>query len=308
VSPEQRALTARRRIERWLHRLAQVGLRALVVLRRALRQYGDTEASQAAAALAYYLFFSLFPLALLLVAAATYLWHLGNEEGFQEAVDFIGRLLPVSQELIVSNLRVVVRLRGAFTPLSALTTLWSASSAFTVLSHHINRAWVDAKPRSYLGKRLVALVMVAILIMLLFLSLGSATLVGYLPRLESTNPQIQALERTVRSALVRLLPPLITMVLFLGLFRWIPTESVSWRAAATGALAATVGLELGKQLFAWVLRQGLLNYSTVYGSLSSVALLLFWAYVAASIVLFGAHVAAAVDDHRRHGQSHSPKS
>jgi len=220
VSPEQEALTAPGRIERWLHRLARVGLRALVVLRRALRQYGETEASQAAAALAYYLFFSLFPLALLLVAAATYLWHLGDEEGFQEAVDFIGRLLPVSQELIVSNLRVVVRLRGAFTPLSALTTLWSASSAFTVLSHHINRAWVDARPRSYLGKRLVALVMVAILIMLLFLSLGSATLVGYLPRLESTNPQIQALERTVRSALVRLLPPLITMVLFLGLFHW----------------------------------------------------------------------------------------
>ena len=56
-----------------------------------------------------------------------------------------------------------------------------------------------------------------------------------------------------------------------------------------GLLVAAVLIETGKSLFVWYVETAA-NYSAVYGSVSSIIVLLIWLYFSARVVLFGAEV------------------
>lgn len=76
-----------------------------------------------------------------------------------------------------------------------------------------------------------------------------------------------------------------------ALYRYVPNTQVKWNHALSGALLATVGLELAKRLLAWYLVK-MPGYSVVYGAFASVPILLLWIYVVWLVVLFGAVTAA----------------
>lgn len=274
---------------------------ALRVLRRAGERFGETQATQAAAGLAYYTFFSLFPLLLVLVAAATYLFDLGSQAAFQEAVSLISEAIPVSQDLIGQNLQIVLERRGTFTFVSVLAALWSASNAFTILSNNINLAWSSSSERGFLGKRLVAFAMVGAVVVLLLLSLLTSPLTNLLSNLTLPFAQLAFLKSLIWSWATRLLPIFFSALMFLMLYRWVPTEAVSWRAALWGTGVTTAAWQLAQLGFTQFLRSGLANYELVYGSLGTVVALLFWIYISAVILLFGANLTAAMDQQSRSG-------
>ena len=56
-----------------------------------------------------------------------------------------------------------------------------------------------------------------------------------------------------------------------------------------GALVAAFAFEIAKNAFLWY-SQNFANYNLVYGSLGAVIALLFWAYISAIILLFGAEM------------------
>jgi len=287
------------RVRRWLDRvyrqLDAVTGGAPGILKRAGQRYGQTRASQAAAGLAYYLFFSLFPLLIVLVAAASYIWDLESELAFQEAVRFIAEIIPVSHSLIADNLQTVLETRGAVTVVGLIGTVWSASSAFTIISRNVNAAWENSERRSFLRQRLVALAMVAALVLLLLLSLASSALTGILSRLETLSPALRFLGTRLWALATHVVPVVLSFAMFLALYRWVPNKTVSWRAALWGSGVAAVAWEAAKALFSLYLSSGLAGYELVYGSLASVVALLFWIYLSASIALFGAHLTAAID-------------
>lgn len=267
----------------------------LRVLRNAVQGYGETEASQGAAGLAYYMLFSLFPLMLLLVTVASFALNLGSESAFQRAVDFVSEAIPVSQELIAGNLDTVLERRGTVGLVGLATTLWSASGAFSILSHHVNAAWSSTDARGFVGQRLAAFAMVGVVAVLLLLSLVATAALQVLPRLQLPGDVLQQLQTAAWPVILRVIPLIFTTLMFLALFRWAPTKQVSWRAVLLGGSATAITWEIAKSLFTWFLNSGLANYRLVYGSLGSVVALLFWIYISASIALFGAHVTAAID-------------
>jgi membrane protein len=271
----------------WLdHTRERLGeIKALRVLFRAAARYEESEASQGAAGLAYYMLFSLFPLLLLLVAVASYLFRLSDASAFRQAVGFVSEAIPVSQELITTNLDTVLERREAVGFFGLISTLWSASSAFTILSHYVNAAWAGADQRGFVQKRLVAFAMVGAIALLLLLSVGATAALQMLPDLGlPAKPVIRAL-----------VPLIFTTAMFIALYQWIPTQHVSWRAVLWGSSLTAVAWEIAKNLFTWFLESGLTDYQLVYGSLGSVVALLFWIYISAAITLFGAHLTAALD-------------
>jgi membrane protein len=270
----------------------------LAIVRDAVESYGETKASQAAAGLAYYVFFSLFPLMLVLVAAATSIWNLGSAQAFQAAVEFVSEAIPVSQDLIANNLRAALEMRGTFTLVGLLGTVWSASGAFATLSRNIDRAWKDSGGRDMIRQRLVAIVMILALVLLLLLSLASTTLLALLPQLSFFEEHFPFLATLIGSIVSRLASLIISLLIFVALYRWIPTKKAGWRAVLWGAGIAAVVWEAAKVLITYYLRSSLVNYELVYGSLAGVVALLFWIYVSASIALFCAHLTAAIDRHQ----------
>ena len=269
------------------------------LLYEVIQQFGEANASQAAAGLAYYIFFSIFPLLLVLVALTSS--FLRNEAAFRSTVDFVIQVIPVSQNLIEENLESVLELRGAVGLLGGLAALWSASGAFAILANNVNRAWETSESRGFVKKRLVALAMIGALVILLLLSLSSSALINLLPEFEV--PFIggsTAIYETMGWQLLSwLIPLLFTGLMFVALYRWVPNTAVTWKAALWGATVASVGWELAKGGFNWYLSSGLVRYELVYGSLGTVVALLFWIYISAMITLFGAHLSAVIDHGRQ---------
>ena len=97
---------------------------------------------------------------------------------------------------------------------------------------------------------------------------------------------------------------LITVALFVLIYRFMPRAEVSLRDTLPGALLAGVLWELAKFLFAWSLTY--FHYDEIYGSVGAVVAVLTWSYVSSLIMLFGAQLTAVF--HREHPSSatHSP--
>ena len=269
----------------------------LNTVRQAFKSFGEARAPGAAASVAYYALFSLFPLLLALVAAGSFV--LQDAQVYQEAIKLVSSAIPVSQELIGQNIRQVLERRGAFGLVGLVGLVWSATGVFTNLARNINRAWSQAEQRGFLKGRLVALAMVGVLAALLIVSMLSTAALNLLPRLHVLlRNRVPAYETVLWPIVSGLVPWLFSFLLFFSLYRWVPNTAVPWSAASWGAGIAALLWEAAKRGFAWVLDVGLARYSLVYGSLGTVIALMFWLYLSAWIVFFGAHLTAAVADSR----------
>ncbi len=265
--------------------------RRIGILIRALQTFSQARAPQAAASLAYYAFFSLFPLLLVLIAGGSY--FLNRQEVFQSLTQFMQDAIPVSTELINENLRQVLDARGTVGIIGLLTLLWSASGVFTNLVFNINLAWTDAPRRNFLEKRLAGLGMIAGLFGLLILSLSLEGITNLAPFLQigdlsSSNLGLWRFFSNFGSWLT-------IFVLFLALYRWVPTANVSWSAAVLAAFVASISWKLATTGFRWYLTSGLGRYQLVYGSLGAIVALLFLIFIVSMITIFGAHLSAAID-------------
>jgi len=263
----------------------------LDILKSALDSFSKTRAPQAAASLAYYAIFSLFPLLLVLVAGGSYI--LNSEQVYQSVTQWIQESLPVSPQLINENLRQVLDARGAVGIIGLLTLLWSASGFFTNLAYNINLAWQDASRRNFLEKRLVGLGMIAGLSGLLVLSLGLDWITNLVPLLNLSSASL--LGSSLWGLFSDFASWLTIFLLFLALYRWVPNTEVHWSATFWGALITSIAWKVATAGFTWYIGSGLGRYSLVYGSLGAIVALLFLIFIVSMITLFGAHLSAAID-------------
>jgi membrane protein len=261
------------------------------VIRDAFQRFSQARGAEAAASLAYYTMFSLFPLLLALIAGGSF--FLEGEQVKQEVIQSVSEVIPISQDLIESNVQQVLKQRGTVGIVGVIGLLWSGMGVFTVLVRHLNRAWENAKPRNLLERRLVALGIVGLLVVLLILSLLSTPILDFLPDLQG---EVSLYETTLWGILSAVLPAVFSFVIFLILYRWVPNTRVSWRQAVTGAAFVAVVWELAKEGFTWYLSSGLVRYRLVYGSLGAVVALMLWVYLSSLLTLLGAHLSAAVGE------------
>lgn len=267
------------------------------MVRVAIKNFGLARGSEAAASLAYYALFSLFPLLLVLISVLGFILKSG--EAYEVTLDFITQILPNSRDLIERNFNEILNRRGAIGLIGLIGAVWAASGFFNTLVRNINRAWLGIKPRDVVRTRLLALAMIGILILLLILSLASSMLLDIIKLINSPLLDPAAFEESFAWPFLRvLLPTLITFLMFAIAYRWIPNTYVRWRASLAGALWTTVAWELAKRLFSFYLSSGIIRYEILYGSLGTVLALMFWIYLSCLIILLGAHLTASIDQHR----------
>jgi len=259
-------------------------------------RFTSARASEAAASLAYYAIFSLFPLLLLLIGIASF--FLEREEAFQQLIALTEQTLPEAGPLIENNLRRVIQLRGPISAAGAIGLAWSASSFFAALVYHINRAWPKAAPRNFLQQRLLALGIIALLLALIVLSLSSTVIVQLVPALDPLVADEEWAIDTLPGwkVIAFLVPYSLTFLAFLGLYRWLPRVRVPWRAGILAAGIVTVAWQITTAGFSWYLRSGIAQYELVYGSLGAVIAMMFWIYLSNTIILLGAHISAVVGE------------
>src|SRR5690606_14723444 len=118
------------------------------------------------------------------------------------------------------------------------------------------------------------------LILFLFLSIFATTLVKVLPQFNiPLFSEIPFLERIIGSITSTLLPWFFSFLLFYAFYNWIPNTKVTHRATIISAVLISIIWEITKLGFAWYISSGLTRYEVLYGSLSTIILLMIWIYI-----------------------------
>lgn len=274
------------------------GEMAVRVLARAAVNFVDDRCSQHAAAISYFALFSLFPLTLL--AVSVFGIALRDLDTRANMTDLIVGALPVAAPNVADSLRAVAHLGPTLTLISLAGSLWAAGALSGSVQRAINVAFNVRRTRPMLWAKLLDYLLLPVL-GVVFLGSIVATAAW---RVIAVNASDIELLQGRAGTLIWLgsiaIPALGTFVTFLLLYWLLPNRSVAIRYLWPGALLAAALFEAVKAGFATYLAHAS-SYDVVYGSLGGVVALLFWVYVSANILLFGAEVAAEMP-HVLHGE------
>lgn len=276
-------------------------LTAWSIAKMAVVNYGETHSAEAAAGLAYYATFTLFPLLLFLIVFASSV--LESESVQADILALVIETLPTAQDLVVQNVEQVLRLRGTVGVLAGLSLLWSASGFFVILTRQVGRVWPDAGERSAIEQRVFAFGIVGGLAVLLAIWLSlSASAISRLP--EAVLAHFPWLQPRVVPMLVQLVGWLFPLVFLFFVYHALPKRRVGWVESIVAALVATGLWRAVTAGLVWYLGSGLSRYQLIYGSLSSMMVLMFWLYLCGQILLLGASLCAAISMYRRSNHRH----
>jgi membrane protein len=262
------------------------------LIRRAVKEYGEDDGANLAAALAFAAFFSLFPLVLLLVALASF--FVQPEEAERWVLDNVQMLqfAPDQTSVLVQTVTGIIKARGVGTGLAAviglLGLLLGASGVFGTLQTAINRAWDCDQASNLLKAKLIDFAMVLALIVVLLLSTGLSAVLNAIQ--EGAAGLIGEVAWFWQIVNVLVTTGVIAAIIAV-LFRTLPRGAVSWREVWPGALLTAVGWEILRQLFALYLGH-FANYQAIYGTLGGIIALQTWIFLSAQVLLFAAEVSS----------------
>ncbi len=241
-----------------------------------------------AAAITYWALFSLIPLTVALVALSGF--FLGSSEALESRLVLaVNTLVPVSRETITENIQVMVRTRAVAGVVGVVGLLWVSTTVFGVIRKGVNTVWGISTPRRFLHERLIDLAFTAgagVVLMSLMTYIAAS---GVLGDFFSTLFRGRANGDELANELLNYVAPILSFIVFMFLYRYLPNTKTTFREVWPGALMATVAFEISKGVFFWYTR-AFPVYNIVYGPIGTLLALLTWAYVSAFILLVGALV------------------
>lgn len=268
------------------------------LLWRTTERYGRDECPIYAAAVAFSLLLSLFPLLIVFVAVFGLLTAL---PGFGPWVtQFTADRAPGEslRQLVesISGVPVVGNSVAGFVGLAAL--VWAASGMFGALRQGLNRAFGIASPPQFIRARAQALAGVGVLFLVGLLSVVLTTVLIRMGELVSRL--VAGWMSLPTRAVVDWLIPYTTLVsVALLLYVLIPNHNLQTRELWPAALISGTGLYLTIIGFTYYVSH-FAQFQQVYGALAGAVALLIFLNLNATIILFGAGLAAelARDRHR----------
>jgi membrane protein len=263
-----------------------------------------------AASLAFYTIFSVAPILLIAVGAASIFFE--RQTAVDHVVQQVQNLAgPQGAEVIRTILRSSAGFgKGAWAIAVGLVTLFlGASVVFAELQSALNQIWrVKVEVRhgfvvDYLLDRLrsfsIALVVGFLLLVSLILSAALSALQEYMTNWMPKFPGLWQGANIVVSLIV-------VALLFAMIYRYLPDVELDWSDVWIGAAVTSVLFNGGKYLIGLYLGQAAIG--SAFGAAGSFAVLLVWIYYSGLICFLGAeftHVYAHREGRRIQPQTHA---
>jgi len=266
------------------------------MLSHALHQFHENDLFTSAAAMSYFGLMALFPALLLMLAISNQI-----AAGSQ--------LLSHAIEVYPGSVRFLRETIGSSAPspgviiTCVVLVLWAGSWVFSVIERALNRIWGTTSRKFWHGRALT-IGMIGVVGLLLSSSVLVASILVALremagrlsPRQVERYPLLLSVGSAFWQVIFALVSFLVTVTLFVLVYRFMPRAAVTVRDALPGALLVGVLWEVAKYVFAWSLNY--FHYDEIYGSVGAVVAVLTWSYVSSLILLFGAQLTAVF--HREH--------
>jgi membrane protein len=236
---------------------------------------------------------ALFPFLILVTTLAAFL---GPRDLADDAANLLLSTWPkeVSAPIAAEVHRVLSTTRSDVLTLSAVFSVYFASSGVESLRIGLNRAYDATETRSWLLLRIESIIYVLVGALTL-LALSVPIVLG--PLLFATAlkyaPWLEPLEATFTFVRFAVATSVITVALVV-LHKWLPAEHRRFREIAVGILATLAMWLAGGILFGRYLANFASTYVTYYAGLASVMVALVFLYLTASIFMYGAELNSAI--------------
>ena len=242
-----------------------------------MKKFGDDQAGNLAALIAYYGFLSLFPLMLVLVTLLGML--LRNNPELQDTIRTSALAnFPVIGEEISKNVHSL-RGSGLALGIGLALALWAGLGVMKVLQTAMNAVWnVPYRHRPSFWLSLLRAMLLLLVLGVITVASAAAGSVG-----AGSDSWLLGIAGIAISVLLNL-------VLFLLAFRILTTEDVAWGDVFPGALIAALAWTALQAVGGYIVSHQLQGASDTYGTFAMVIGLLAWIYLGAQITLFAAEV------------------
>jgi membrane protein len=266
-----------RRLDAWQRTRSWAGFSFAVV-----KKFGEDQAGNLAALIAYYAFFSVFPLLLAFATILGFILH-GHPDLARSIEHSAFSQLP-----LISDKNQPAPLKGNVTALvvGLVLALWSglgvAKSAQTAFNTVYLVAHTD-RP-NFLKSTLRAFGLVTFGGIGLILTTGLSSAITSVHSIGGVQVGIGL--RIIGTAIAVAL----NTGLFLLLFRWLTVRPVRWGDALPGALMSAVVLQILQLGATAIITHKLQGAQTTYGNFGAVVVMLSWFYLQAQVVLLSAEV------------------
>lgn len=270
---------------------------------RAFVKYRETDGEQRAASFAYYAFFSLLPLMVLLITIGTR--FLGDQKhAAEEVFRLMAEYVQVdmgSSDQVRTTVTGFMRSRLGSGLISFVIVMWCAMRFFQALVHGINRAW-GTRELSWWHVPLKNMTMTAILASALLIGILAPAIINGTERYYDDHrpdwPLMKILGNTAFSLSRFLLPPLLLFYALLLLYKVAPRRKTTVREVWLEALWVTLALGgLGKLFVLFAGKAA--DFNRVYGTFGSVVALLMWIYLTGAVIILGGCFCAARSEIRK---------
>src|SRR2546422_534781 len=247
-----------------------------------VKKFGDDQAGNLAALIAYYGFFSLFPLLLVFVSVLGLLLR-GNPSLQSSILNSALRNFPVIGTDISKNVKSIGG-SGATLAIGIVGTLWGGLGVTQAAQNAMNTIWdVPRKDRpNFVWSRLRGLMLLAVLGTMV---VGS-TFAGGFGASSGANNAIDVLLR-VAGIVVSLL---LNVALFAISYRVLTAVDLRWRDVMPGSVVAAVLWTLLQVFGGYYVTHQIKGATNVYGTFAIVIGLLVWIYLGAQITLLCAEI------------------
>jgi membrane protein len=275
-------------VRKWL--LARGWGRALLESFKAYEEHG---CGYMTSALSFYAVVSLIPLAFIALWSLTRI--IGSSAGAQEYLNSMLHqfLLPKAADDVMDQAEVLfetslLSLFGAWWAIVAF--LWSGVRFYEMLHLVLTRAWGGGSSRPFLERKAWTIMAFVVAGLFFGLTMMTTASVTTLSRLEDIIPGIAL--ANFEAVVAWVLPWLFSIAMIYLLYKYMPRAYVPWRLALGAAVPVGITWELVKHWFASIVADTGF-FSSIYGPMATLVLLMVWIYASANIVLFGAEYAAA---------------
>lgn len=275
-----------------MHRRFRGPLRVLVQL---IERYFKDGVSHAAAELAFFLLFSIFPLLMVLNSL------LGMANFSEVTILDATRFLPDDVQNIVLGYLSYLGSKDSIQPLmvgSALT-LYFLSRAVRSIIYSMRRIYRNEPQRGPIGTIIISLILTGGLLLLIGMStllivVGQRFLeiiTRWFPMLEAGATRLHYLSYPV--AIV------IALGFLMVLYSLVPPVHIRWRDALPGAGVSLVGWVVLTRCFAYYV-DNMGRYSILYGSIGAIIVLMLWLYLTSTTLILGGVLNHVLDEERHH--------
>ena len=271
--------------------MATPGMRVTLL---AIRNYILHQSANQAGSLAFSSVLAMFPLLILVSAAAAYVGQPGDAAALaQRVMEYAPQVVRDAMQPVIDQ--VLAQRNQALLAVGVVATLWTASSGMQAVRTALNRAYGIQHGLAFWRARIKVTLFTLVVGLGVLAAFSSVVIMPYVWQLLETNVGVGREAPWLRNSVRYGAAFLVLAALYALLYGWLPDIRQRLVTVLPGAI---VGAAI------WVVAAATLSYALrsvgklalVYGSFAGVVATLLFLYISATTLIFGAEINGVLHD------------